>query len=91
MIRRVRRRTQDAGLVRRLRRHRQRHRHAQPARPGAAVLRRAYLENGDLNAAVSRDEVVPGCCRSRRRSTQSCRSTSSCPAARRRPTVIRAC
>jgi hypothetical protein len=53
---------QGARLVRRLRRDRQRARHAQPARLGNAesVLQRAYIENAQNNPACRKaDGIVP--------------------------------
>ena len=51
MIRRVRERTARPGLLRRLRRDRQRHRPAQPAGLALEVLRPVYVEHGDCTPA----------------------------------------
>ena len=62
----VRDRTPDPGVVRRLRRHRQRARPAQPARRAAAAGARPYLENADRQPPDARPEDRAGAAGRRR-------------------------
>ena len=60
MIRRVRQQDPRAGLLRRLRGHRQRHGAAQPARRGRAGAAPVYVELADLQPQIPREPgIVP--------------------------------